>query len=377
MKILLRGQLKFMSHHFDVIGVSSSGKSVEEVEQQEGIRVEVVEMTRVISPIKDLLATIKLYRLLKREKPLIVHTHTPKAGIVGMLAAWMAGVKYRFHTVAGMPLLIENGPRRWLLDRVEKLTYRLSTLVLPNSRGLYEIILEHGYAPESKLQIIGQGSSNGIDVTHFDPVKINQLTREKTIETLGIQDSKLTFVYVGRFVKDKGVNELIQAFDTLSKQNPDVYLVMVGTREDDLDPLEPLTEQLMQSNNRIVMAGWQKDVRPYMAVSDALILPTYREGFPNVVLQGGAMDLPCIVTDINGCNEIITNGLNGLIIPPKNRESLLEAMQFMIDNPEALIEMSRSSRDNIVKNYRREYIWSELLLLYQQLEKDETVQKAF
>ena len=132
-----------MADHFEVVGVSSSGPDLEEVHKNEGIRVEAIEMTRQITPFQDLVSLWKLYRFLKKEKPQIVHTHTPKAGIIGMLAAKLAGVPHRLHTVAGLPLMEASGTKRKLLDFVEKLTYRAATRVYPNSKGLYDFILEN------------------------------------------------------------------------------------------------------------------------------------------------------------------------------------------------------------------------------------------
>lgn len=365
LKVLLKGQLRFINQYYEVIGVSGDGEALKEVRENEGIRTEVVEMTRTISPIKDLVATYKLYRLLKKEKPHIVHTHTPKAGIVGMLAAKLAGVKHRFHTVAGMPLLVVKGPKRTLLNMVEKATYAFATKVFPNSYGLYDIILEEGFTKKGKLAVIGKGSSNGINIDHFD----SNLYSEQDINTLkkqlNIKDNEFIFTFVGRLVTDKGINELVSAFDIFSKQHKDSKLVLVGWRENDLDPLLPKTEEALKNNKHIIQVGYQPDVRPYFAISQALVFPSYREGFPNVVLQAGAMNIPSIVTNINGCNEIIKHGENGLIIPTHDAQAIVDAMCYLKENPEIHRIMSTNSRKIIASNYRHTYIWNELLKEYQ------------
>jgi len=174
LKDLLKGQLRFINQYYDVIGVSSDGESMHDVRENEGIRTHVVEMTRNISPIKDLKAVYNLYIILKKEQPHIVHTHTPKAGIIGMLAAKLAGVQHRFHAVAGMPLLVATGPKRILLNYVEKLTYKCATKVFPNSFGLKDIIIKEGFTSNKKLSVIGKGSSNGIDVNHFNSDKFKE-----------------------------------------------------------------------------------------------------------------------------------------------------------------------------------------------------------
>ena len=216
---LLNGQLKFMFQNgFDVVGISSPGEILNEVGENEGVRTIAVEMTRTISPLKDLKSVICLYKILKNEKPEIVHTHTPKAGIVGMLAAKMAGVPHRLHTVAGMPLLVATGKKRKLLDAVEKYTYHCATKVFPNSYGLFEIILKNNFTTKEKLKVIANGSSNGIDTSYFDPKLIRDEKKQKLKNSLGITPEDFIYVFIGRIVKDKGINELVKAFKDLKSK---------------------------------------------------------------------------------------------------------------------------------------------------------------
>jgi len=366
--VLLKGQLKFMSNHYEVIGVSSFGREIALVENQENIETHVIEMTRQISPLKDLISAYKLFKFIKKEKPFIVHTHTPKAGTLGMLAARLAGVSNRLHTVAGMPLLEATGAKRQLLNIVEKVTYANATLVLPNSYGLKKIIKDLNFTTEKRLRIIGNGSSNGIDTDYFNKSNINLSQRYNLMQQLSIVQEDFVFVYVGRLVADKGINELVSAFNSISKTYNKIKLLLVGPLETELDPLNNQTILIIESNKNIITVGWQSDVRPYLAISNALVFPSYREGFPNVVMQACAMELACIVTDINGCNEIITNNKNGLVIQPKSIEALQYAMQFFIDNPVKTSEFASVARPNILENYKREVIWNELLNLYKSLE---------
>lgn len=358
-----------MSDFFDVVAVSSPGEDLEIVKKEEGVRVEAIEMTRQITPLKDLISLFRLFLFLRKEKPQILHTHTPKAGTIGILAAKLAGVPHRLHTVAGLPLLETKGKKRKLLDAVEKMTYACATKVYPNSQGLYEIILENGYTSADKLKVIGKGSSNGIDTSFFDPNQISDEEKIKRKQSLNLDENDFVFVFVGRLVGDKGMNELVSAFSELSKlqlkQTP--KLVLVGPMEEELDPLLPETMKEIQSHPQIQSLGFQEDVRPYFAISDCLVFPSYREGFPNVVMQAGAMGLPAIVSNINGCNEIISDGKNGRIVPPKNQESLLEAMKEIIENPQKRNQWAEISRNQILENYERTYIWNELLNEYKSL----------
>jgi glycosyltransferase involved in cell wall biosynthesis len=364
---LLEGQLAFMKTHFEVVAVSAEPDRLESYAKKEGVRFFFLELTRKISPIKDIVAVFKLYRFLKKEKPAIVHTHTPKAGIVGMMAAWLAGVPNRLHTVAGLPLMEASGFKRKVLSFVEKLTYYFATKVYPNSKGLYDFILSENFTAPSKLSIIGNGSSNGIDTKYFDPVSYSENDKISLRDKLKIPQGHFLYIFVGRLVKDKGINELIAAFSKLSILNNKVSLLLVGPFENDLDPLLPSTLKTIESHSRIYSAGYQNDVRPFFAIADALVFPSYREGFPNVVMQAGAMGLPSIVTDINGCNEIIQQGINGLIIPPKNEEALLESMQKLATNQKLYNELKSSSRQVIVENYNRKEVWEALLKEYRKM----------
>lgn len=372
LRVLLKGQLRFMSQEFEVVGVSSAGSDLEEVHQNEGIRVEAIEMTRQITPVQDLISLWKLYRWLKKEKPQIVHTHTPKAGIIGMLAAKLAGVPHRLHTVAGLPLMEARGSKRRILDFVEKLTYRAATKVYPNSKGLHDFILKNKFTRDSKLKLIANGSSNGIDTSFFAPEQISEQEKKELKKALGIEEQDFVFVFVGRLVGDKGINELVSAFSQLRTQNSELRthnpkLLLVGPLETDLDPLNPETLKEIESNPHIVSVGFQKDVRHYFAVSSALVFPSYREGFPNVVMQAGAMGLPAIVSDINGCNEIIVEGENGSIIPPKNAEGLYTAMQNIMNDGAYYDHLAANARRMIQSRYEQTVVWQAILEEYRKL----------
>lgn len=368
-KGLLKGQLKFMSNYYDILGVSSEGENnmLANFGIDQGIRVHKIEMTRTISPISDLKALYLLYKLLKKEKPFIVHSHTPKAGTIGMLAARLANVPHRLHTIAGLPLLEATGFKRYILDTVEKITYACATQIFPNSYGLKDIILESRFTTENKLKVIANGSSNGINTEYFNPELYDKNSNTRIRKELGFSNEDFIFVFAGRMVKDKGVNELIKTFEKISNEFKHSKLLLLGDYERDLDPLLPETEEIINTNKNIKFTGFIKDIRPYFSTSDALVFPTYREGFPNVVMQACAMNLASIVTDINGCNEIIEHNNNGIIIPPKDEHALYEAMKFMLTNPEKRKEMAQVSRSKIVDNYEQEVVWKALLKEYNQL----------
>ncbi len=365
LKTLLKGQHRFMAENgFDVLGVSSAGKELEDVRLEEGIPVVALEMTRTISPLRDLKALGQFYRLCKKEKPLIVHSHTPKAGIVGMLGAKLAGVPIRLHTVAGLPLVEARGIKRVILDVVEKITYSCATKVYPNSQGLYDFILGNKYTAKDKLKVLANGSSNGIDTSFFSPERVSEQQKAALKSELGILPGDFVFVFVGRLVGDKGINELVEAF-----RGQTAKLLLVGPLEAELDPLRSDTLKEIESNPNVIAVGFQSDVRPYFAISNALVFPSYREGFPNVVMQAGAMGLPCIVSDINGCNEIIIEGQNGTIIPVKDAVAIREAMLKFSTDKAYYQSLQAQARKMIADRYEQAVVWQALLQEYNSLQR--------
>lgn len=362
LKTLLKGQLRFMSQYYDIVAVSSDGDCFEDMLREQGVRGERIPMTRKITPWADLKALFFLIRLFIKEKPDAVHTHTPKAGTLGMIAAWITRVPVRMHTVAGLPLLVATGRKRLLLDIVEKVTYACATTIYPNSYKMRDIIQKLGFTSGDKLKVIANGSSNGIDLTYFDRTEavVKQATTYR-------EEGCFTFCFVGRMVRDKGINELVSAFVRLHKQYPQTHLLLVGPFEKELDPLSPETEKAIQEYSAIRFVGFQQDVRPFLAASDALVFPSYREGFPNVVLQAGAMGLPSIVTDINGCNEIIISNENGVIIPSKDEEALYQAMENFLLHPEIVQHMAEKARPLIATRYDQKMVWEALLKEYKRI----------
>lgn len=365
---LLEGQLNFMQKEYEVKAVSSDPEKLKNLGDKLNVETFAVNMTREITPHRDMAAVWKLYKYFKKENPLIVHTHTPKAGIAGMMAAKMAGVPIRLHTVAGLPLLEAKGAKKKLLEYVEKATFAFATKIYPNSMRIFEYLKAERYAPEEKMQVIGKGSSNGIDTNFFDPEKFTANEISEFRSGLGIPEMDLVFIFVGRLVKDKGINELIEAFTRLNKIYPETTLLLVGPYEEKLDPLKESTVKAIGEHSKIIETGYQEDVRPFFACADVLTFPSYREGFPNVVMQAGAMGLPGIVTNINGCNEIIEEGVNGTIIPVRDTESLFRAMEKMIKDKEFRKFTGNNSRKIIKDNFERKEIWKALLNEYKALE---------
>ena len=368
MRGLLSGQLRFMGSYYDVIAISSGGPEFDKMLEEQGVRGYEVPFTRkTFSLFSDIKAFFRLLRIFRKEKPFIVHSHTSKDGLLCMVAAWLCRVPNRLYTIAGLADL--SGIRGFLLDMAEWVTFACATGLYPNSKNMMDIYLQKGMFKASKAKVILNGSSNGIDVEYFDEKKINEYVVNDIKNKLGINSGCFTFVFVGRVTGDKGVNEMIQAFGKLCRKDVEAALLIVGSYEKELDPVSKETAKEIENNSKIKFAGFQSDVRPYILAADTLVLPSYREGMPNVVMQAGALNRPCIVTDINGSNEIIIDGVNGSIVPRKDTEALYDKMNLYIENRGVVADMGKKSRELIVSRYKRQDLWNALLEEYRKLEK--------
>jgi glycosyltransferase involved in cell wall biosynthesis len=365
-KVLLAGQPRFMSENgFNVIMISADGKEVEDLKKQEGCQHIIVPMTRRITPLQDIVSFLKLRRIIKKYHPDIVHTHTPKAGLLGMLAARSLGVKVRIHTVGGLPLIIETGFKRWLLMLTEKLTYFGATEVWPNSRSMMNFIIENKLAKAEKLAVIDNGSTNGIDLKKFSKQNLNEELKNKIKESLP-HINGLKILCVGRMVKDKGIEELVTVFEKLQKYYP-LQLILVGPFEPHLDPLSSETLDTIINNPAITHITWSDNIEYYMALADIFVHPSHREGFPNVILQAGAMHLPVICSDIPGNADIIQDEKTGLMFEVKNEYHLYSKLKFAIENKEKTEKIAHALFEEVTQLYNRKRIHEVILDTYNRL----------
>lgn len=367
LNILLKGQLSFLNNHFHIKALSSGGVDLDEVHDREKVDVCAIDIERKISLFKDLISLIKVYRYLKKEKPIIVHSITPKAGLLSMLAGKMAGVPIRMHTFTGLIFPTRTGVMQKILIKMDRLLCWSATNIYPEGKGVKSDLVKFKIT-EKPLKIIANGNVNGIDLEHYKIDHSESSYMENLRKELKIKDSDFIFIFVGRLVGDKGINELIKAYSKVRNEN--TKLLLVGGFETELDPLQEDTLQKIEDSQDIISVGFQKDVRPYFSISDALVFPSYREGFPNVVMQAGAMGLPSIVTNINGCNEIIIEGENGIIVPPKDEKKLAEAMKKILTNKNEYDKMKLNARKMIAERYEQTVVWNELLNEYNRLLKE-------
>jgi glycosyltransferase involved in cell wall biosynthesis len=360
---LLKGQLGFLQQSLDVIMVAKDTGNLVSLAKQEGVEYRDIDIHREISIFADLKSLYRLIALFRKEKPDIVHANTPKGALLGLLAAWFCRVPYRIYNVNGLRFETATGNLRRILVYMERIACACANKVIPQSNGVAEILRKEKITSKP-LKVILNGSGNGVDIDFFDPTNEDVLSKGKAIRG---EFNGVSFVFVGRLVGDKGVNELVAAFDKLSKAYDNVRLYLVGRKEAELDPLQSESEEIIKHNEKIVAVGDVLDVRPFLSASNVFVLPSYREGFPNVVLEAAAMGLPCIVTDVNGAKDAIQNGVNGYIIPKRDSDALYFAMKKLCVDISLRYQMAKTTRSFIASHFNRPDVWNATLDMYQDL----------
>ena len=366
LNLLLKGQLRFLNEHFEVTAISGAGDDLEMVAKREGVKVHPIVMHRPISLYQDIKSLWQLYLYFKKEKPDIIHSITPKAGLLSMMAGKLAGVPIRMHTFTGLIFPHREGYMKHTLIMMDKLLCKCATNVYPEGNGVKQDLIKHKIT-KKPLKVIAHGNINGIDLEEYNPSHFSDEFKKLTRQKYGIDDEDFVFLFVGRLVIDKGLRELVKAFDALSKNHKKVKLILVGPKENAHNPKKRRMFHTIQQNENIITVGFQEEVRPYYAISNVFILPSYREGFPNAVLQAGAMGLPSIVSDISGCNEIIQQNENGIIIPPKNQEELEKAMVKLIEDHELRCRLKENARAMVTTRFDKNLVWEELKKEYNRL----------
>lgn len=339
--------VKMRAMGYDMVAVTSPGPELDSLRHDDGFHCVAVPMHRRISPVADLVSLVRLVIVMAKERPWVVHSMTPKAGLLCMIAAWLTGVPVRVHTFTGLVWPTATGLKRRLLMMTDRITCACATHVIPEGKGVMHD-LQHGGITSKPMRVLGHGNVKGVDIERFDPSR------------LGAQAASgvFTFLFVGRIVGEKGINELVEAFARLHEEQPATRLVLVGNYETELDPLSQGTRRIIDAMDAIETPGPKRgdDLVSAYAEADSFVMPSYREGFPNVVLEAGAMGLPSVVTDINGSREIVENGKNGLVVPPRDAAALYDAMKLMATDNEARQRMAREARPMIVSRFERGYV---------------------
>lgn len=357
--------LKELSQWYEVVAVSSPGKEMDIICNREGVRTVAVPMERRISLKNDLISLWKMIKVMKREKPYMVHSMTPKAGLICMIASWLTRVPVRVHTFTGLVWPTSTGLKRKLLMATDWITCACATHVIPEGQGVMNDLINGGIT-KKPLKVLGYGNIKGIDLIQYDPARIEKFLENRK------QKTAFTFLFVGRIVADKGIKELVRAFEKLKKEtSAPIQLVLVGRFEPELDPLDSETLQIIDKTADILAIGerFGDDLLKEYAKADCFVMPSYREGFPNTVIEAGAMGLPSIVTDINGSREIIIQGQNGLIVPSKDTDNLYLAMKNVVENTENTQRMAENARPWIASRFEKSFVRKCLYDFYAEIMK--------
>ena len=357
------GTMSTLLNDYEVHLLSSPGERLNEMGAMYNVVTHPVEMNRRMSPWKDIKSLMKLIRVFRKERPYMVHSMTPKAGLLCMLAAWLTRIPVRVHTFTGLVWPTETGFKRKVLMFTDKLTCACASHVIPEGEGVKNDLLNN-HITKKPIRVLGFGNVKGVDMNRFDrrPEVMEIAQRLK-------KENVFTFLFVGRIVREKGINELCRSFDRLSKTYQNTRLFLVGNYEEELDPISDEARTIIQENGCILAVGSQygDELLGYYAASDCFVFPSYREGFPNTVLEAGAMGLPSIVTDINGSREIIKQGENGIIVPSQDAQALFEAMSRMMRDTEQREHMAGNARKMVADRFEQGYMRKCLYDFYEEI----------
>lgn len=346
------------SEGYEMIAITSPGPELDKLRDMEGFHCVAVPMERHISIFKDLKSLFLMIKVLLKEKPQVIHSMTPKAGLICMLAGWMTRVPVRIHTFTGLVWPTAKGRKRKILMIIDQLLCSCTTHVIPEGQGVLNDLKNYGIC-KKPMKVLGYGNVKGVDMERFDPNRFEPSSKEHPF----------TYVFVGRIVGDKGINELVEAFQMLHDKFNNTKLVLVGQYEHDLDPVNQLTQDRIATNDAIIVCGpkYGDDLLQLYVDADCFVMPSYREGFPNTVMEAGAMGLPSVVTDINGSREIIVEGENGLIIPPRTVEPLYRAMEIMLIDKDARGHMADNARMMIESRFEKSFVQGCLIDFYKEI----------
>lgn len=363
-RYLLRGQLRYLAEQgFEVILVTSPGADLEGIETREGVRIFTVPMAREISPWRDLVTLVRLTRLLRRLAPDLVNAGTPKAGLLGMLAARRARVPIPLYTLRGLRLETARGLKRRLLAWAERMAARAAHRVIAVSPSLRERFLELGLAPAEKVGVAGLGSSNGIDPERFAVTPERRDQARALRRELGISEDAPVVGFVGRLTGDKGVVELIEAFDRIRAEIPETRLLMLG----DFEPGDPVPVEVVErirANPRIVRPGFVPDPAPFYRLMDVLAFPSHREGFPNAPLEAAASGAPTVGFAVTGTVDAVVDGQTGTLVPPGDVAGLTETLLTYLRDPNLVRSHGEAARKRAVADFRHEKVWAHWVRLY-------------
>lgn len=370
----LRGYVRMLKERgFDVYIICSPGELLQRFTHTEQVTGYGVQMPRRITPWQDMLALVHLCLILRRIRPHIVHAHTPKGGLLGTIASTVCRVPVRIYHIRGLPHLSATGFKRAILQWTERVSCTLAHKVLCVSHSIRQVVIEERICPAHKIEVPASGSGQGVDAEgRFNPARFTDEEKKALRERLGIPGDAIVVGYVGRLVRDKGITELAQAWNALREKHHNLHLLLVG----DYEPQDPVPHEIKEqfrSDPRVHLTGWVSDASVYYPLMHLLVLPSYREGFPNTPLEASAMCLPVVATRIPGCVDAVVDGVTGTLVPPRDARALTEAIERYILQPDLRIQHGTAGRQRVLAEFRPEVIWQALYEQYHLLMKEKGI----
>ncbi len=373
LRMLITDQPAYMNKAgFDVILVSSEGQDWNFIPNLYQYKVHKLNMARQISVVQDILSLLKLIFLFIRIRPDVVHSHTPKAGLLAMWAAKLTGVPVRVHTLAGLPAFTATGLKKKILLVAERLTFAATNETWPNSKKLLNYILREKLIDEKKAKMILEGSSNGIDISRYSLYAVSRQRLKEIAAKHGIDESNFCFLAVGRMVNDKGIKELVNAFVALHTSNDRLRLLLLGPFET-ADALPAEVVNTIKKHAAIKHVDWSDEVDHYMALSNCFVHASHREGFPNVVLQAGAMGTPIVCSDIPGNTDIVETEAEGYLFKVKDEAELRAKMLEVLKDYNTALGKAALLKEKVVKNYDRRAVHGAIKQRYIELLKQKGI----
>jgi glycosyltransferase involved in cell wall biosynthesis len=364
--VLLRGQLRHLQEAgFHPAALSAPGPFLEQAGLEDSVPVFSVRMEREVSPLRDFASLVRIWRLLRRLRPVICNAGTPKAGLLVMLASWLARVPRRIYTMRGLRVETAHGLTRIILLSAERIACSCAHRVICVSPSLRDHAVKLKLVDPRKIVVLGSGSSNGVDAARFVPTPA-RLARAAEIRRELKLDGRPLIGFIGRFTRDKGVGELTAAFDLVRQQFPDASLLLIGNHEQG-DAIEPEVRARIDAGLGIVAIPFQADIAPYYLAMDIFILPTYREGFPNTALEAQAAERPVVTTRATGAVDSVLDGNSGILVPVGDSGALADAIAKLLANPAMARRMGQAGRQRVEREFRQEIVWGELTELYRAL----------
>jgi glycosyltransferase involved in cell wall biosynthesis len=364
--MLLEGQPKFLREAGFAVSIVSSPGTRFAVNEGEHLSKFAVPMVREIGGFSDLVSLLRLWRLIRRHKPTITNVSTPKAGLLGGIASWLNRVPCRVYSLWGLRCETAKGPKRRLLILAERIACRCAHRVICVSESLRERVVALGIVDRHRTVVLASGSSHGVDPDRFAPTA-GHVSQGATLRNhLGIPAVSPVIGFVGRLTRDKGLPELIEAYQHLRRTHPTLHLLLVGGFEDG-DPVPDNVREVIQRDSQIIHTGIVSDTVPYYHAIDILALPTHREGFPNVVLEAHAAGKPVVATRATGAVDAIIDGVTGVLVPVGDSQKLADSMGMLLRDKDLATAMGHRGRERVEREFRQERIWAAIAQEYVRL----------